>query len=69
MAEPDELVVQAVVGEENDGPGSATHVARALSALLPALPARLLEKLSMLLLPHLLAAFLDDRGQAFVLLR
>src|SRR5206468_2633898 len=32
-----------------------------------ALPAGLLQKLLVLLLPHLLAALLDDRGQTFVL--
>src|SRR5215831_10075785 len=38
-----------------------------LLALLAPLPAGLLEELLVLLLPHLLAAFLDDRRQAWIL--
>src|SRR2546425_7843115 len=65
VADPDEFVVEPEIGKEDDR--SAHRLTgteeRPERLLLLALPAGLLEELSVLLLPHFLAAFLDDRGQ------
>src|SRR5439155_3361043 len=66
VAYPHEVVIEAVVGEEDDGARFGTHAlsSAVLPPLLATLPTRLLQQLLVLLLPHLLAALLDDRGQA-----
>jgi hypothetical protein len=64
MTDADELVVEPEVGEEDDGPCQGRDPLDSNQLLLPALPARLLQKLLVLLLSHLLAALLDERGQA-----
>jgi hypothetical protein len=57
MANADELVYVAVVGGERD---QRSHALRLELLLVETLPARLLQKLLVLLLPHLLAALLQN---------
>jgi hypothetical protein len=57
----DELVLEPIIGYEGDYLAPSSHPdAAGLLALLAALPARLLQHLAMLLLAHLLSAFLDE---------